>query len=72
MSSLNLSFYQDENLFAPQFDKRKSHIDLDEPVSEKDKKFPPPPSYFKDFTTAYAKSPPDLTKLSKKDYFILY
>ena len=42
-------------------------------MDERDKKYPPPPSYYQDFASGSdAKSPPDLAKLSQKDYFILY
>ena len=51
--------------------KKKSVFDKDE-LDEKEKKYPAPPSYYKDFTQPNSKSAPDLAKLSKKDYFILY
>ena len=64
------SFYQEENLFLIG-GKKKSVIDKDD-LDEKEKKFPAPPSYFKEFSQPNSKAAPDLAKLSKKDYFILY
>ena len=49
--------------------KNSGEIEMD----ERDKKYPEPPAYYKQFAqSSDAMEPPDLSRLSKKDYFILY
>ena len=49
--------------------KNSGEIEMD----ERDKKYPEPPAYYKQFAQGTdAMEPPDLSRLSKKDYFILY
>ena len=57
------------------FSKHKNGVEDDdqEEVDERDKKYPEPPAYYKQFSNGrHALSPPDLSILAQKDYFILY
>ena len=52
---------------------RQKNEDDQEEVDQRDKKFPEPPSFYKNFVTGSdAYEPPDLARLAKKDYFLLY
>ena len=62
---------------APMQDNRllpaENAVAEDSDEDERDKKFGPPPAYFKHFLLSKdAMAPPDLENLLKKDYIILY
>ena len=55
--------------------RRNGLVDEDdqEEADERDKKFPEPPAFYTSFASGPdALPPPDLARLAKKDYFLLY
>jgi hypothetical protein len=61
------------NKLINRFEDLNEKQDSDSEEDERDKKFAPPPAYFKKFFfSPDAMAPPDLESLLKKDYSILY